>query len=183
MHFEVSPGDILPGITLLLIPVLNPDGWARGRIVEGRFNGNGVDLNRNWGCGWSESAEWRLGPVDPGTAPFSESETLALGGLITQIQPQAVIFYHAAVNGVFAGDCDSASQSFTLAAVYGEASGYPYGEAFSEYDLTGTAPNWLDSIGIPAVDVELASAEFAEFNRNLNGILAVQQWVIGLSVP
>ncbi len=177
-HFERNPADIRPEISLIFVPVMNPDGYRRGRIVEGRFNSNGVDLNRNWGCGWSAQAEWRLGEVDPGTGPFSEPETTSSAALAHELQPRAVIFYHGAVNGVFAGECDSRSDSFGLAAAYGEASGYPYGERFSEYDLTGTAPNYFDSIGIPSVDVELATAEGTERTRNIRGIIAVQQWVV-----
>ncbi len=47
-HFEGTPVDVLPGMSIILIPVLNPDGLVRGRTTEGRFNGNRVDLNRNW---------------------------------------------------------------------------------------------------------------------------------------
>lgn len=177
-HFASNPADILEGVTLLFVPVLNPDGQARGRILEGRFNANGVDLNRNWGCGWSPQAEWRLGPVNPGAAPFSEPETQALGALIEQTMPSAVLLYHGAANGVYAGDCGGDGASFALAAVYGEASGYPYGAPFSEYNLTGTIPNWLESRGIAAVDVELATSEGIEFARNLRGVLAVQRWVV-----
>jgi hypothetical protein len=90
------------------------------------------------------------------------------------------MFYHAAANGVFAGACDeSRNVSSDLAALYGQASGYPYGESFSAYAVTGTAPAWVDSIGIPALDVELATADTTEFNRNLQAILAVQSWVLG----
>lgn len=177
-HFAANPTDIADGVTLLFVPVLNPDGYARGRVLEGRFNGNGVDLNRNWGCGWSEQAEWRLGAVNPGAGPFSEPETQALGALIQQTNPMAVLLYHGAANGVYAGDCGGAGLSFSLAAVYGEASGYPYGAPFSEYALTGTIPNWLESYGIPAVDIELATSDGIEFARNLRGVIAVQSWVV-----
>jgi len=175
-HFARTPGDILPGMTLVLVPALNPDGLARGRRLEGRFNSNMVDLNRNWGCGWSPEAEFGLGPVDPGNEPFSEPESTALGSLIQQTRPAAVVFYHAAANGVFGGDCGGIS-SDALAQVYGDASGYPYGRAFSSYNVTGSAPAWVASEGIPALDVELASAQLTEFRRNLNAILAVQRWL------
>ena len=68
-YFRDHPGDLLPDVSLILIPTLNPDGVARGRVLEGRFNANAVDLKRNWGCGWE--------PVDyfascrRGETPFS----------------------------------------------------------------------------------------------------------------
>jgi hypothetical protein len=179
-HYGLHPQDIAPTVTLLIVPVLNPDGFTRGRSLNGRFNGNGVDLNRNWGCGWSAEAEFEDLEVNPGTEAFSEPETIALGSLIQRVMPTAVMFYHAAANGVFAGRCtEGMGVSRELAAIYGTASEYPFGLAFSDYTVTGTAPAWVDSIGIPAVDVELATAEGIEFNRNFQAIQAVQQWIAG----
>jgi len=178
-HFSSTPGDIRPGISLLLVPSLNPDGVRYGRELRGRFNANNVDLNRNWACGWSTEAEFGGGLVDAGAQPFSEPETLALGALIQQVQPVAVLFYHSAARGVFAGDCERGI-SAEMAAVYGEASGYPYGEAFEKYRVSGSAPAWVDSQGIPAADVELASADLTELVRNLRAIMALQDWALRL---
>lgn len=178
-HFAGNPQDVQPEITLIMIPVLNVDGLEYGRTLRGRFNGGGVDLNRNWGCGWEEQAFFGEDTVNPGAEPFSEPETRALGSLIERTRPAAVIFYHAAANGVFAGNCPPESTlSDDLAMLYGQASGYPFGAAFSDYTVTGSAPAWVNSIGIPALDVELATADGTEFTRNLNAILAVQRWII-----
>jgi len=176
-HFQRQPTEILPNVQLLFIPMLNPDGVEYGRQIRGRFNGNGVDLNRNWACGWSETAEFSRGTVNPGDTPFSEPESLALASLIEAIQPRAVIFYHAAVNGVFSGDCGGDAGSVGLAQAYGDASNYPYGSDFEAYDVTGSAPAWVNSIGIPAIDVELATAQGTEFSRNRVAINAIQQWI------
>jgi eukaryotic-like serine/threonine-protein kinase len=178
-HFQRTPDDLLPGITLLLVPELNPDGAAYGRVNRGRFNGNGVDLNRNWGCDWQATAYFRDTEVYPGDRPFSEPETTALGALINDTRPVAVLFYHAAADGIYAGECDDHSVSQAVAAVVGEATGYPYSGQFVQYDVTGDAANWVDSIGIPAVDVELASDTASEFTRNLRGVMALQCWLIG----
>jgi len=180
VHFQSNRDAIDPEITFIFVPVLNPDGQSRGRILEGRFNGNNVDLNRNWACGWSPDAQFGQGIVDPGTEAFSEPESTALGSLIQRVNPSAVMFYHSAANGVFAGNCgENSADSDGLAAIYGEASGYPYGSEFDEYPVTGTAPGWVDSIGIPALDIELATAQSTEFERNLRAIMIVQQWVQG----
>lgn len=179
IEFQNNSQEILPDISFILVPRLNPDGEARGRIIEGRFNGNTVDLNRNWGCGWEDSAEFGEGPVDPGFAPFDQPETGALAALIRDIQPNAVIFYHSAANGVYPGTCgDNRELSLPLAQVYGQASGYPYeGSGFTAYRVTGTAPGWVNSIGIPSLDVELSTAEQPEFDRNLRALQAVQRWI------
>ncbi|MCB9454208.1 MAG: DUF2817 domain-containing protein [Anaerolineaceae bacterium] len=178
-HFENTPEDVLPGISIILIPTANPDGLALGRQTEGRFNANGVDLNRNWGCEWSPDAVWRDEQVDPGPHAFSEPETQALAAFIRQLQPSAAVFYHAAAEGVFAGDCEGGHGSDQLAAVIGEAAGYAYGEEFSAYPVTGTAASWIDGQGIPAVDLELSTTRSSEFDRNLRGVLAVEAWLLG----
>ena len=179
-YFENTPGAVLPGITLLFIPALNPDGLALGRVNAGRFNGNGVDLNRNWGCNWQPTAYFQTEPVDPGAAPFSEPETLALAALINDTRPAAVLFYHSAANGIFAGNCNGSDISETLAAVLGQATGYSYSYPFGDYAISGTASSWVDSIGIPSADVELANDETTEFERNLRGVMALQCWLAGV---
>ena len=181
-HFSQTPEDVLPGLSVVIIPALNPDGVAVGASLEGRFNGNGVDLNRNWACGWQAEAVWREGPVDPGGGPFSEPETRALADFIEQTRPAAALFYHSAANGVFAGNCAARQtewRSDDLSAVYGEAANYSYGRTFSAYPVTGTAPSWVDGLGIPAADVELSSPRDSQFARNLRGVLAAQCWLLG----
>ena len=178
-HFRDHPADLLPDVSLILIPSLNPDGVSRGRVLEGRFNASGVDLNRNWGCGWEPVAYFRDQVVGSGDAPFSEPETAALSSLIQSVQPSAVLFYHAAADGVFAGDCGGDAGSAALSEAYGRAAEYSYEDGFSRYPVTGTGPAWVNSIGIPSADVELASATDPEFDRNLHGVMAVQWWLAG----
>jgi hypothetical protein len=178
-HFERTPSDIRPGVRLIVIPAANPDGLALGTGFDARFNGGGVDLNRNWGCGWSRDAVWRDQPVDPGGQALSEPETRAMAAYIQRVRPAAVLFYHSAAGGVFEGDCQGARTSRIMAAVYGEASGYAYGQPFSAYPVTGTAAAWVDGIGIPSADVELFTRDDPEFDRNLRAVNALQDWLIG----
>ena len=177
-HFRDHPADLLPDVSLILIPSLNPDGVSRGRVLEGRFNADGVDLNRNWGCGWEPVAYFRDQVVGAGATPFSEPETAALSALIQSVQPSAVLFYHAAADGIFAGDCGGDAGSAALSEAYGRAAEYSYEDGFSRYPVTGTGPAWVNSIGIPSADVELASATDPEFDRNLRGVMAVQWWLV-----
>ncbi|MFW5748747.1 MAG: M14 family metallopeptidase [Chloroflexota bacterium] len=178
-YFEATPGAVLPGLSLVLIPVLNPDGLARGPSLTGRFNANAVDLNRNWDCGWEPVAYFRDQQINPGTAPFSEPETQALASLVYDVRPALVLVYHSAANGVFAGDCPTGGVSAEMVRVLGTATGYNFGVPFDDYTVTGTAPSWIDGLGIPAADVELTSAEATEFERNLRGIMALQCWLLG----
>jgi predicted deacylase len=179
LYLQATPAAILPGISLMIVPVVNVDGLTQGRRIEGRFNANGVDLNRNWGCEWSAEAYFQNQRVDAGSAPFSEPETAALAALIQTTQPRAVVFYHSAADGIFAGNCEQDHGSVALAALLGEATGYSYGQPFTAYRVTGTAATWVDGLGIPAVDLELQTTRETEFDRNLRGLQALQCWVAG----
>ena len=183
-HYAQNPHDIPPGVALALVPVANPDGLPYGREAQGRFNDNGVDLNRNWGCGWQEDAVWRASSVNAGPYAFSEPETSALADFIQAARPYAVIFYHSAAGGVFSGTCEEspvgaqgAAASAMLASVYGESAGYRFGEAFDAYPVTGTAPSWISGLGIAAADVELQTWTDAEFERNLGAVSALMAWM------
>lgn len=177
-YFDENPTDILPGISLMFIPVANPDGLIRGREEEGRFNANGVDLNRNWSCEWSKDARWRDQYVNPGDEPFSEPETQAIAAFVQNLRPSTALFYHSAAGGVFAGSCEGDHGSMLMSQILGQATGYSYGETFSAYPVTGTAASWVDGLNIPSADVELQSWTDSEFERNLRGIMALQCWLI-----
>lgn len=58
---------VLEQRSVLLVPVVNPDGLAQGS----RYNANGVDLNRNYDVQWAAATR-------SGDGPFSEPETRAV---------------------------------------------------------------------------------------------------------
>lgn len=166
---------LLPGIRLVMMPSLNPDGVAQGTGPEGRFNANSVDLNRNWGCGWEPVAYWGEQAISPGTFAFSEPETLALRAYLLALEPDAVVFYHSAVGAIFPGTCgENGSNSVWLGELLSEATGYPLEDTFAYYEVSGTADDWLDERGIPAVTVELTDRTDPELERNLAGLMALQ---------
>jgi predicted deacylase len=170
-----DPDSVLPGVRLVMIPAVNPDGLVRGRGPEGRFNANGVDLNRNWGCGWQPTSYWQDQTTSPGTHPFSEPETAALRAYLLALEPSAVIFYHSAGEAIFVGSCEETSAtSQWLGDLLSEATGYPNEVTFEYYEVFGTADDWLDEQGIPAVTIELADRTEPELARNLAGVMAAQ---------
>ena len=59
---------------------------------------------------------------------------------------------------------------------YATASKYPAVNEFTAYVTTGAADDWLASIGIPAVTVELSTYENIEFDRNVAGAKAVLEY-------
>ncbi len=187
-HFLAHPEQIPSNVTLHIIPSANPDGQylvtnTNGRFTatdvqpnpqDGRFNGNQVDLNRNWDCNWQPVGIWGEQEVSGGAHPFSEPETQSLRRFFLGQQVDIVIFYHSKADGVYAGGCDGVyAPSLELAALYGEASGYSVYEQFTHYQVTGDASDWLTLQGIPSFTVELRTRNGIDWPENLAGIWAM----------
>lgn len=187
-YFTAQPDAIPDSVTLYIIPSANPDGqfYATGQTgpftaadvqddgLNGRFNSNNVDLNRNWACKWAQTALWRDQTISGGTTVFSEPETIALRDFLVDLAPKAVIFWHSAANGVFPGGCHNLYRpAYTLAQIYGLAAGYPVYESFTSYEVTGDATDWLGLQGIPAISVELLNHTDDDWTKNLAGVTAV----------
>jgi protein MpaA len=88
-RFVLSGGCPDPGANLVLVPDLDPDGYAAGT----RLNGDGVDLNRNF------VSDWRAigAPGDPqysGPRPFSEPESRLAARIVRRVGPQVTIWFH-----------------------------------------------------------------------------------------
>ena len=183
-HLNSNPGLVPPSITVDLIVNANPDsepppGQDYAGKKEGRLNGNGVDLNRNWACQWRTDAVWGRVPVSGGKSPFSEPETIALRDFLTKDKlTVAVVFWEARDNppSVAPGGCgDYSVYSDPLSRLYAAAAGYR-AQVFAAYAVDGDATNWLDSQGIGAVSVLLSDytqLSDEDFNANLNAVKQV----------
>jgi predicted deacylase len=103
----------IPGVRLLVCPLLNPDGYAQSQSGSPRrTNARGVDLNRNFpmpyaarpsalsflgaGSNRAGDATWR------GPAPLSEAETHALASLVRDRRPHASANLHSFLGVLFA---------------------------------------------------------------------------------
>jgi len=191
-YFSSHPEAVPENVRLHIIPTGNPDGIAAvtgqvgpfaaasvsGDTTTGRTNGNGVDLNRNWGCDWSTDAQWRDVPVSGGTEPFSEPETRALRDYLSQAGIEVVIWLHSAAGLVIPAGCEDVIHrpSEVAAALYGEAAGYPVG-AFTAYPISGDAGNWLAQQDIASFTVELSDHQNVELDRNLQGLLTLLEGI------
>ncbi|MEM8860085.1 MAG: M14 family zinc carboxypeptidase, partial [Chloroflexota bacterium] len=180
-HFTVNPEDVPPNVSLYIVPNLNPDSPFRPGAYEGRLNGNGVDLNRNWDCRWVEDAKFGQAIVRKSGGPSvaSEPESQALLGLINQTEPQAVLIWGATrtAGGYIApGYCDKGEKdtSTLLMNIFSEATGYaPTLPPFDpNLDLNGDVSNWLNKEGIPAIFVLPFGFELYNFAKDLEGIKA-----------
>ena len=200
-YFKENPSEIPNGTKVTIIPVANPDGLTAvvgtssrfaaadapqfdfadevkfsDPVVAARFNKNGVDLNRNFACQWQAQAVWRDYQTKAGTSAFSEPETKVLRDFLLAEQPDNVIFYHSASNGVytsFCGEADPLPGTVSLLSTSATASGYPRYDDYPYYEVTGDAADWLSTQGIPAITVELSTHESIDWVRNLAGVKAI----------
>jgi hypothetical protein len=186
--FTTGDEELPAGITLHIAPNANPDGLAAvtggdgpfqptdviSDTLAGRVNANGVDLNRNWDCNWSEQAFWRDQPISGGAYPFSEPESESLRRFFLDVTPAVVVFLHSAAGAVYSAGCpEPGPTSSALAAVYGLAAGYPVYPSFDHYAITGDASDWLTTQGIPSFTVELSTHETTDWEQNLAGLRAL----------
>ena len=196
MDYLKANKDVVPaGLTVTVIPSINPDGvfavvGKEGRfnftdvstntkvLEAGRFNARNVDLNRNFDCKWQPKATWRSKATSAGTSAFSEPEAVALKSFVAENKLSGVIFWHSQSNAVYASECKGGILPVTLDIMnaYSRASGYPAVKSFDAYPVTGDAEGWLASIGVPAITVELKTHEAIEWDKNLLGIKALLEY-------
>ena len=196
-HLEANPDFVPDRLTVDIIPDLNPDGtfaatgltgrfsateitdYSMHQTGAGRFNANGVDLNRNFGCDWAPESTWRGQVVSAGSEPFSEPEAKLLRDLVLETQPIAAAFWHSQANNVYASECEDGPLPLTLDIMnsYAAAANYGAVPVFDAYPITGDVEGWLASIGIAAVTVELQGRLTPEWERNLAGTQAMLETI------
>jgi len=193
---EERATSVIPAnVKVTVIPVLNPDGLSKvatttesftkadirasqATQVAGRFNGNTVDLNRNFDCDWQATGKWQNKDVSGGTATFSEPESRAIKNYVETNDPEAVVVWYSAAGGVFASNCHKGilPETSTLTKTYADASGYPASDDFDFYEITGDMVNWLAKINVPAISVLLSTHDEVEWDKNKKGIDAVLKY-------
>jgi predicted deacylase len=187
-YLTAYPEIIPKNITVTIIPSANPDGMYKitgkvGRFnltdvpateltIPGRLNAHNVDLNRNFDCSWKPIGVWKGNNVSGGTAAFSEPEAKALRDYVLKENPKAVILWHSQANSVYASQCKAGILPVTLDIMnaYSKASGYSAVKTFDSYEVNGALEDWLASIKIPAITVELKTHETIEWEQNLAGV-------------
>ena len=191
-YFDQNSDVIPQNLTVTVIPDLNPDAvyvvtGKEGRfalddvstnakvLTSARFNSNNVDLNRNFDCRWQPKSTWQSKTVSAGTSAFSEPESVVFRDYILENKPDAVVFWHSQAGGVYASQCKAGILPGTsdIMNAYSKASGYPAEKTFDAYATTGAADDWLASIDIPAVSVELKTHNTIEWDKNLAGVKAL----------
>jgi hypothetical protein len=134
-------------VQFLVVPMLNPDGTARGHW---RANRGATDLNRDWG---------------PFTQPETRSLKAWLDALPPAVRPAAMIDFHSTRSNLFyvqgPDEADAAQRRFLAAWLEGRENalaGYPFTiEPRNANPGSGTAKNWFHATyAIPAYTYEVA---------------------------
>lgn len=194
-YLKKNPTSVPANVKVTVIPVLNPDGLNKvvgttsvftasdvsktdAVVVSGRFNGNTVDLNRNFDCDWQANATWQNKTVSGGTEAFSEPESKAIKNYVETNKPTAVVTWYSAAGGVYASNCHNGvlSETTKLTKLYADASGYPAHAEFDFYELTGDMVNWFAKNNIPAISVLLTNHTDTEWSKNQAGITALLKY-------
>lgn len=157
-----------------LLPMYNPDGYVAAR----RYNGNNVDLNRNWGWMWGgESAQ--------GASAFSEAENRAVLAHIWRNPMVMFISFHAGIEYIsfpWSYSPDSIPEKRLinfLSQRYSVPTGYPYGQGYQGmYPINGSTKDFDYGYGMMGWSIEVhaqktppASEIDPTFNRNRSAML------------
>ena len=182
-YLQNEPEAVPLSVSLFLIPSMNPDGLET-LGPRGRVNANGVDLNRNWGCNWKKhnGSYWEV-PYSAGTQAFSEPESIAVRDLILRNRFEVIVFYHSQGAYIFYGKCGLNTYSRELARLVSQTTGYalshPPKYSVTYFGLvTGESTDYVDSLGVPSIGIELSTRNFdqIDWNRNLRGLKAIMSF-------
>lgn len=175
-HFRAHPAEVPPEVRLVIIPLLNPDGMARGW----RFDAAGVDLNRNMDTShdacpendWQQRVQGARGIVSDTGGPYPDSqvETRLIRSFL--LDAAGAIFLHSNAGLVFPARCEH-PPSIAMAQLYAAAAGYEYVRFWDRYMITGGMHDWAAGLGIAAITPELATGDQPEVAENLAGLRAV----------
>lgn len=190
-HLENNPDVIPENVVVTVIPVLNADGLQAvyettdhlaavdiitgAATVPGRFNGNNVDLNRNFDCQWEAEGTWQSQTVSGGSEPFSEPEARAIRDYVETHDIAGAVVWYSAAGGVYSSSCNNgvSEETKALTNLYAQAAGYKPFEEFDFYEITGDMVNWFAKKNIPAISVLLTDHTNPEWSKNQKGIEAM----------
>lgn len=175
-ELERRYGEIPGDKTIVIIPDINPDGYAH----QTRTNASGVDLNRNFPSNdWSQAVHMPGGVYSPtggGATPLSEPESSALASYVNSFGPRLVLTYHAVARTVIdngAGDASAIAGSYSSLSGFAHYS-HSHEDGIFNYPTTGEFETWLaDKKAIPTLLVELATMSSSELSSQRSAMWAM----------
>lgn len=118
----------------VVIPLLNPDGYARAI----RYNARGVDINRNFPHNWSADSE-----EPSGQGPLSEPEARILHDFILSLRPAKIVSLHWALAEIDADGPHSAALARAMWHSLGPEAKAPYRLRVDEAPIQAGTPGSL----------------------------------------
>jgi hypothetical protein len=88
----------------------------------------------------------------------------------------AIINYHSAALGIFAGGLPADPDTLSLAEAVAAVTSYPYPPIDIGCEYTGGFTDWADENGIAALDVELSDKKNTDFEMNLLVLKVLLEW-------
>ena len=178
-----------------IIPNLNPDSFeyerndplVRKDPSRARFNGNMVDLNRNWDTpDWESNVEYTQNEVRRlagGAAPMSEPETACFADFLLdqkdKHEAMYVIILHSYVANIMKkgyvlpsytfnheNEMEISAASNTLADMFIHNDHFYKSVVFQHYKITGELAHWCGLHDITQIDLELADERGIDSHRN-----------------
>ena len=107
---------------------------------------------------------------------MSEPETKALAAFIESHSFDALINYHSAALGIFAGGLPPDDYSISLAKAVAAVSTYPYPPIDIGCEYTGGFTDWANEKGIAALDIELTDHTHDDYEMNLKVLDTLLNW-------
>lgn len=102
-NYETTYQDLWKDICVSFIPMANPDGVSISMLTDAKHwkeNGKGIDLNRNFPCGFGCSPDRKK--RNPGASAGDQLETQYLMKFVENLKnPQGIIHYHSRGNVIY----------------------------------------------------------------------------------
>lgn len=149
---------------VFVLPIVNPD----GNLQDSRFNGRGVNINRNWPTGWG-GVGTGIGGNDPGAYPASEPETTAIIRFI-EAMPQKPDYFQSFHTGIvlwlypwgYKEDLPADEQMFRRTCEEAFPGDERCGPTYTTiYPASGIAVDWgYDAFGASSWTYEVSDTQF-----------------------
>lgn len=164
-ELKANPSLVGSNKKIIVIPLLNPDGYHKGLW---KVNANNVNLNLNF-----DTTDWKQYGGDAnlfaGSEPFTESESKVIRDVVAKYDVKKMIAVHARGNLVNPEYGHGPSED--LAKWYANASGYRYMNDPSWF-YHGTATRWfVEKYNRPAITIELPDYESSDWGKNKKALL------------
>lgn len=174
--------------TIFVIPCINPDEYNSACQQPeyfkggktGRFNGNNVDLNRNFDTpSFKQKSKWSFGKnysektdIYCGRHGGSEPEIKALTSFIKNEKIQVLFMYHNAGKDVMPNSSKLAQK---LAKIYSDKTDFQLIKKGHWKDLqqTGTAAEWCDINNVAYIEIEGSTRWGSDWNKQKKAIIAM----------